>query len=213
MCNLYSAIDPSSLAASFGLQSRQVGNLASLPAIFPDTLAPVIIAGKEGLEREIMRWGFPAPQSASAVRPVTNVRNTASPFWKPWLATAQRCIVPATSFCEWTDNAPKVPHWFALDESRPYFAFAGIWRTWEGVRKGEAAVHHLFAFLTCKANSDVAPIHAKAMPVILRGKAEFETWLYAPAKDALTLQRPLPEGLLKVVAKGEKQDPPLSRLL
>jgi putative SOS response-associated peptidase YedK len=37
-------------------------------------------------------------------------------------------LVPATSFCEWSDTRPKVTHWFALDERRPLFAFAGIWR-------------------------------------------------------------------------------------
>jgi len=30
----------------------------------------------------------------------------------------------------------------------------------------------------------------------------------APAEQALELQRPLPDGLLQIVAKGEKQDPP-----
>lgn len=31
----------------------------------------------------------------------------------------------------------------------------------------------------------------------------------APVTDALRLQRPLADGLLSVVATGEKQDPPL----
>ena len=37
-----------------------------------------------------------------------------------------RCIVPATSFCEYADTKPrKTPTWFALAEDRPLFAFAG----------------------------------------------------------------------------------------
>jgi putative SOS response-associated peptidase YedK len=32
---------------------------------------------------------------------------------------------------------PKVTHWFALDETRRLFAFAGIWRLWAGERKGQ----------------------------------------------------------------------------
>jgi hypothetical protein len=28
-------------------------------------------------------------------------------------------------------------HWFALDETRTLFAFAGIWRLWTGERKGK----------------------------------------------------------------------------
>jgi hypothetical protein len=49
-------------------------------------------------------------------------------------------------------------------------------------------------------------VHPKAMPVILRDQEEIETWLTAPAEEALKLQRPLPEGALKVVARGGKDD-------
>src|ERR1700739_4210097 len=60
-----------------------------------------------------------------------------------------------------------------LDESRPLFAFAGIWRLWTGERKGETGEHSLFAFLTTQSNEIVRPIHAKAMPVILTKPDEF----------------------------------------
>jgi putative SOS response-associated peptidase YedK len=73
-----------------------------------------------------------------------------SPYWRGWLKAECRCLVPATSFCEWTDTRPKVTHWFALDESRPLFAFAGIWRLRTGERKGDVAVAHdwIIAFFT-----------------------------------------------------------------
>jgi putative SOS response-associated peptidase YedK len=45
------------------------------------------------------------------------------------------------------------------------------------------------------------------MPVILTTEAEIERWMTAPAQDALKLQRPLPDGALKIVATGEKEDP------
>jgi putative SOS response-associated peptidase YedK len=44
------------------------------------------------------------------------------------------------------------------------------------------------------------------MPVILTTEAEIETWMTAPADEALKLQRPLPDGSLKIVATGEKED-------
>ena len=56
----------------------------------------------------------------------------------------------------------------------------------------------------------VAPIHPKAMPVLLTTPDEFETWMTAPAEEALRLQRPLDDALLSIVARGEKQDPPLA---
>ena len=37
--------------------------------------------------------------------------------------------------------------------------------------------HELFGFLTTEANAVVAPIHPKAMPVILTSPAEVDTWL------------------------------------
>ena len=39
--------------------------------------------------------------------------------------------------------------------------------------------------------------HPKAMPVILTTPEEIDTWLTAPAADALQLQRPLPDELLE----------------
>ncbi len=52
----------------------------------------------------------------------------------------------------------------------------------------------------------VAPIHLKAMPVLLTTAEEYDTWLTAPAQKALALQRPLPDGTLTIVAWGAKHD-------
>ena len=56
----------------------------------------------------------------------------------------------------------------------------------------------------------VAPIHPKAMPVILTRLDEVETWMTAPADEALKLPRPLSDGALRIVAPGVKEDPPPS---
>lgn len=66
--------------------------------------------------------------------------------------------------------------------------------------------HQLFGFLTTDANDVVGAIHPKAMPVILTTAGEIETWMTAPTEEALTLQRPLPNGALKIVMTGEKED-------
>ena len=64
----------------------------------------------------------------------------------------------------------------------------------------------LFAFLTSEPNAEVGAIHPKAMPVILTEPREWETWLEATWGDAKGLQRPLPDGSLRVVLRGEKED-------
>jgi putative SOS response-associated peptidase YedK len=73
------------------------------------------------------------------------------------------------------------------------------------VRKGEEKEHRLFAFLTTEANDLVRPIHAKAMPVILR-EGDWDRWLDADVGGALSLQRPLPAGQLMIVASGRRSD-------
>lgn len=79
--------------------------------------------------------------------------------------------------------------------------FAGIWRPWEGTRGPKKAPvvgqHLLFAFATCEPNEVVAPIHQKAMPVILSTDDECEAWLTAPAAELPKLQRPLPAAQMR----------------
>jgi putative SOS response-associated peptidase YedK len=118
--------------------------------------------------------------------------------------------VPFTSFSEYETgpDGKKVPVWFALGDDRPLAAFAGIWTNWTSVRKakeGEVTAD-LYAFLTTEANAEVAPIHPKAMPVILTTEDEVDVWLNAPTPVALELQRPLANGKLKIVASGATQD-------
>jgi putative SOS response-associated peptidase YedK len=64
----------------------------------------------------------------------------------------------------------------------------------------------LFGFLTTAPNEEVGKIHPKAMPVILTTQEEIETWMTASADEALTLQQPLRDGALKIVAVGQKED-------
>ena len=42
--------------------------------------------------------------------------------------------------------------------------------------------------------------------MILRTAEEIEQWVTAPTDEALKLQRPLPDGALRVVARGVKED-------
>jgi putative SOS response-associated peptidase YedK len=212
MCNLYSLTKgQAAIRDLFRARNDRTGNLPLFPSIFPDQMAPIVRRGADGArELVVARWGMPGPPQFGG-QPVTNIRNVKSPHWQRWLGQASRCIVPATSFCEYADTKPrKTPKWFALSDDRPLLAFAGLWTPWRGVRGPKSAPingdHELFGFLTTEANAIVAPIHPKAMPVILTTPGEIDLWLHANAPKALELHRPLPDDALKIVATGERED-------
>jgi putative SOS response-associated peptidase YedK len=145
------------------------------------------------------------------VAPITNIRNTKSPHWRAWLKPENRRVVPFNSFCEYADTKPrKTPTWFARNEDRPLAFFTGIWTTWHGRRGTKAnpveGEHQLFGFLTTDANAEVGAIHPKAMPVILTQPDQVDAWLTLPVTEALQMQKALPDGALKIVARGEKED-------
>ena len=159
------------------------------PELFPKREGLVVRRAETG-ERllEKMVWGFPPPAAARV--PVTNVRNLQSPFWRGALNNPlRRCLVPVTEFCEWEgEPGSKRERWFSVTGER-LFAFAGIWRPTEA---GAA-----FAFLTCEPNPLVAPIHPKAMPVMLHPQ-DYDRWLGCDYVDACALAAPFPSQLMQV---------------
>lgn len=215
MCNLYSMTKGQQAIRDIArAMIDKTGNLPLFPGIFPDYAAPIVRNAAGGRELALARWGMPSPVFALKGRNsdpgVTNVRNTASSHWRRWLGPESRCVVPFTSFSEpeTLHDGKKTTAWFAFDESRPLAFFAGIWTNWTSVRKvkeGETT-NDLYAFLTTEPNTEVGAIHPKAMPVILTTPEEIDTWMTAPTPEALKLQRPLPDGALRIVARGSKKD-------
>ena len=212
------------------------GNLPMQPGIYPDYSAPIVRNSADGKRELVTaRWGMPSSQYAlmqstkkraakleakgekidfkqlQGMEPdsgTTNIRNTGSNHWKRWLGVMHRCVVPFTSFSEFNKQAGG-NIWFAFDKSRPLAFFAGIHvPRWTSVRKVKECetTNDLYGFLTTDPNNEVAAIHPKAMPVILRTHDEIETWLTAPSDEALKLQRPWPNDSLVIVATGTKED-------
>jgi putative SOS response-associated peptidase YedK len=215
MCNLYAltkgqqALRELAATLALGPVRDRLGNLPVMEGIYPDGEAPIIgLARGEGAgpTLSLARWGMPSPAFAlagkSVDRGITNIRNTASPHWRRWLAPQYRCLVPFTSFAEHVKTpAGFQPLWFAPQGEDPLACFAGIAMRWTGVRKkaeGEVTLT-LFGFLTCEPNADVAPHHPKAMPVILTQPDAMRAWLTADWAEAQALQRPLADGALQLI--------------
>jgi putative SOS response-associated peptidase YedK len=214
--------------------AETAGNLEPQTGIFPDYAAPIVcnFGGMRQLTK--MRWGLPSSQRALYLAAqkraeklqakgqvvdfaellmlepnsgTTNVRNIFDP-------EKNRCVVPFTSFSEFDNTANEDGKkngdtWFALDSSRPLLFFAGIWvENGTSVRKIKTGVEttDLFGFLTREPNDVVGSIHMKAMPVILTTPDEVDLWLTASKDEAIALQRPLPRGVLEIVAVGKKAD-------
>lgn len=195
MCNLYSMTsNVEALRRLFGRFDGDTANLPPFEEIYPGKPAPVLRRAEGGgLRLEMMKWGFPGPAGAGK-RPVTNVRNLGSPFWRTALDRPERrCIVPATSFCEWTGEiGSKRKIWFSLrDEDRLPFAFAGLWRP---TAEGPA-----MAFLTCEPNALVATIHPKAMPVMLDPEGA-RRWLEDERESACALAIPYSDEKMHILA-------------
>jgi putative SOS response-associated peptidase YedK len=193
MCNLY-RLRASRDEVAHHFRARATSAFAWKEEIYPRYAAPVVIHAEGERRLGPMHWGFPteAPgKTKMLTKHVTNARNLASPLWRASLPR-RRCLVPFTQFAEpksgKDEHGRPAQYWFTVTD-QPIAAFAGLWRQTE---QGP-----VFAFCTTQPNALIAPLHPKAMPVVL-SEAEQEVWLTGTADEALALQAAYPSQLMAV---------------
>jgi len=199
MCNLYRLDDK-------GIRLFNDGDGLGLPPIvppfdqqmFPKGRGLIVRTHEKALVWDVMPWGVPirvaGKRPGTTVKKfVTNVRNLASPFWRANLEDpAHRCLVPFTQFAEPkpgkdAKTGRPAQYWFRVVD-QPVAAFAGIWR--------ETDIGRVFAVLTCEPNPLIAPLHPKAMPVILH-PTDYASWLAGDSAQDLAV--PFPSQLMILI--------------
>lgn len=156
--------------------------------VYPNRLAPIFKKYNGDYKIEGSIWGLPPPPNIN--RPITNIRNLSSPFWQSALSDKEnRCLVPASAFCEWQgEKGSKRKVWFGLESEEPFF-FAGI-------QKNKGNVSN-YAFLTTEPNELIRPIHPKSMPVILTPDL-CDIWLNASINEIINLAKPYPSEAIRI---------------
>jgi putative SOS response-associated peptidase YedK len=179
--------------------------------VAPGQFAPVVTAGREAIagprpqgrapRRMIPRlWGVPPPPSVHDAprHGILSVRNLDSPFWIGNLRNSEfRCLVPATSFMEWSRPSPvdgkRRQSWFACAD-QPVFAMAAVWKDSEIPS---------FAFLACEANAALRSEGRETMPVILPpDPAAWALWLNGGWDRAKALVMPYSSSLMEMRQLG-----------
>ena len=85
MCNLYRMTsNVQAMVHLFAPVANAHTNVPAFHEIYPDRDAPVLVADGASRRIETMRWGW--PPFGEIRRPVTNIRNLASPMWRSALA-------------------------------------------------------------------------------------------------------------------------------
>lgn len=213
MCNLYAntaGLDSMRQVFEVEPDRNRLGNAEPQAAIFPRGEAPVVRIGPDGRELVRMHWGFPMPQKSKKTgepilpKAINNARDdklAGSPFWQDSYRE-RRCLVPATAFCEAKGRKPATYFWFGVGEERAPFAFAGLWRSWKGMYRGELVEIDAHTIVTTKPNALVADVHPDRMPVILHPE-DYEQWMTAPPDEASALLKPFPAERMAILASGE----------
>jgi putative SOS response-associated peptidase YedK len=194
MCNHYRTMPEAILTWAEYAGFRVTADRTIIEDVWPKREGTIARVADGERILDAMAWGVPMTMpgkrpSTTITKHVTNVRNLKSSFWKSMLTNPERrCLVPFSRFAEPKIGQGREEWWFTVND-RPVSAFAGIWRPSE--------VGNVYAFLTCEPNPLVAPLHPKAMPVVL-AEEDYERWLSVDYEEACAMAVPFPSQLMSV---------------
>ncbi len=205
MCGRYTLhTEKEALAERFHFDPGALAELKPRYNVAPTDPVLILRRAGEGWEPKLVRWGLAPPFSkdVGSLQLMINARIETLAKKSPFRESlrAQRCLIPADGFYEWTGGKSKrIPHLIARADREP-FAIAGLFAEWR--RKDDLFGETVLSctIVTTAANAAVAKLHDR-MPVILPRETE-SRWL-DPALDEdteslLALLRPVPSEALEV---------------
>jgi putative SOS response-associated peptidase YedK len=169
-------------------------NLEPLDLVRPTDMTPAIRMRSEGGETgpELTSLRFGLPPARPKAPPVINFRSEGRRFGPD--SKLARCLVPVTSFFEYTGTKYPKTRWRVTKPDEPdLFALAALCRGPDAA--AEKPWPASFTLLTTEPGPDIAPVHDRQMVVLHR--ADWARWL-DPEADPADLLKPLPAGALKV---------------
>jgi hypothetical protein len=166
VCNLS---NQEAIRALVGMINRYVGNLPSMPGVFPDYSAPVVRNAGDEREMVTMRAGACLRVRAPAARPS---RTSATPHRRIGADGSSQKTGAWSQPNSFAGYAPELnPQtkkkdmvWFALNEDRLLFAFAGIWTEFKGDRGTKVQVYPWSAPRRLRLPDDVTQRCGRADP-------------------------------------------------
>ena len=160
--------------------------------ICPTQKITTVVAGADGRHLVPMRWGFlPHWYKTDRDGPLLINARAETLVEKPAFRKAcrvTRCLIPASGFYEWTKTAEesRLP-WYIYPKGAPVFAFAAIWRDWQGQ---DVPTQSTCAIVTTSAHDAISHIHNR-MPVMIAPK-DYGLWLGEQGHGAASLLHPPP---------------------
>ena len=161
--------------------------------VAPTQPAWTLVADAAGARAEAMRWGLvpgwaPDPKlGASMINARLETVAVKPAFRNAW--KARRCLVPASGYYEWREEAGVKQPYYIHDGEAPVLMFAGLWERWKSPA-GEWI--HSFAIVTCAALDPMRQLHDRT-PLMLPAPV-LHDWLHgtpeAAAAIALAVEPP-----------------------
>jgi putative SOS response-associated peptidase YedK len=191
MCGRYVLKAPEDISERFQLRQFTL-QLEPTYNAAPSMELPVIVENEGGVwEAKLMRWGLiprwtkPGDHGNKSVAPINARAETIleKPMFRS-LVSRKRCIVPASGFYEWKQEAGrKQPYYVSLPDEAT-FALAGLYDEFAD-KAGELIAS--YTIVTTTPNHLMATLHNR-MPVILP-RADEEEWLSREVTDQHQVER------------------------